>query len=201
MQREVFSAGVTPGSPSTQSEIKTLICHMLAGLNTDISFELIHEALREYGLVNYFELITSLSQLCATGHLALDRDENSGVERYRITTLGQDAARELSSALPVAAREKAAVSARRALGRQRRLSEVKVSTREENGGYILTMSLPDTESNLISFEVFAPNKQECIRLRRRFLNDPIFIYQSVMELLAGKKNVLGEPSPVEEELF
>ena len=201
MQREVFSAGVAPGSPVTLGEVKTLICHMLAEMNTDMSFELIHEALREYGLVNYFELITALSQLCGTGHLIIRCDGDNAVDCYQITSLGRDASRELSSGLPVAAREKAVASARRALGRQRRLSEVRVAIREENGGYILAMSLPDGGTNLASFEVFAPNKQECERLRRRFLNDPIYIYQSVVELLAGKKNVIGEPLPVEEELF
>jgi len=199
MQREIFAAGVAPGSPVTLSEVKALVCHMLAETGAQMSFELIHEALREHGLVNYFELIWALSQLCDTGHLRLDAD--SGVEIYYITDLGRQAAQELSVMLPKAACEKAVASAQRALGRQRRLSEVKADVREENGGYILTMSLPDAGTSLASLEVFAPNRQECERFRIRFLNDPVFIYQSIIALLSGKRNVLGEPLPPGEDLF
>jgi len=42
--------------------------------------------------------------------------------------------------------------------------------------------------------------QECEKLKRQFLNDPVFIYQGVLALLSGKRDILGEPLP-QEDLF
>jgi len=193
MDREIFAAGVAPGGPATLTEVKILCCHMLAE-TPEMSFEVIHEALREHRLVNYFELISALSQLCDTGHLTLLID----LESYRITDIGRAAAQELSSHLPYAVLEKAVTAAQKILKRQKRLQEVVADIRAENAGYVLTMSL---EGELMSFSVFTPTQDECERLRRRFLNDPVYIYKCVMALLSGRRDILGEPIPSGEDLF
>ncbi|MCL2069199.1 MAG: DUF4364 family protein, partial [Oscillospiraceae bacterium] len=148
---------------------------------------------REHNLCNYFDLVSALSQLCGTGHLALEQ------EAYRITDIGRAASGALSSGLPYAVREKAVSSAQKIIRREKRLREVHTDIRAENGGYVLTMSI--CEGSLASFSVFAPALGDCERLRRNFLNDPVYIYKCVMALLSGRRDVLGEAIPSGDDLF
>ena len=197
MDREIFFADVLPGAPTSINQIKTLVCMMLTQAG-GLTFAHLHEALRENRLVNYFELISAISQLVQTGHISC---EASGDEEcYSITALGEKTAAELSRDIPTTVREKAVSTALIIKKRERRMSEVIISTETRDGGYYLTLALPGESEELVSFTVFAPTEQECDKLRRRFLNDPVFVYQGVMALLSGEREVLGKPLP-QEDLF
>lgn len=199
MEREVFGAGVAPGSPTTPNEVKTLLCWLLDNTGAEMSFAQLHEALAAHNLVNYFELVQDLEQLVETGHLIRRLDGET--EQFSATQLGRETGQELASTLPLAVREKALESAKLALRRTRRLREVNALVEKLPDGFKVHLSIPDQGSGLIDLTLFAPTEREAQEMRRRFLNDPVFLYKSVLALFSGRLGVLGELSEEEEELF
>ncbi len=198
MEQEIFGADVAPGGPTTRTEVKVLVLTTLSEVPDEIPFRTLHEAVREYGLVNYFELIVALAGLTGTGHVLCA--ERAGIEHYSATSLGKRTARELATTLPAAVREKAAGAMRLVLRRKKRLTEVATEIEQQNGGYALTLALPEADG-VFSLRLFAPSREDCERMRRRFLNDPVYIYQCLIDLLSGKRDVLGEALPEGEDLF
>jgi hypothetical protein len=200
MESDIFRAGVAPGSPSTDIEIKMLLCHLLSHLEEPIHFTQLHEALSEHSLVNYFELVQALDDLCQLGQLSVCDEQ--GTQQYRITSLGREIGAEFERTLPLSMREKALDSTRRVLERHRRLTEVNIKeTPCPAGGFLLELSIPDKDGELIGLRVFAPTRQECDLMKKRFLNAPLTIYKGVMALLTGNEQVLGTIFSDERKLF
>ncbi len=190
MDSDIFRAGVAPGSPSTDVEIKMLLCYLLSHIEEPIGFTQLHEALSEHSLVNYFELVQALDDLCQLGQLSVT--EEQGVQLYRITPLGREIGIEFKRTLPLSIREKALDATRRAIERHRRLTEVNIKeTPCPGGGFQLELSIPDKDGELIGLRVFAPTRQECELMKKRFLNAPLTVYKGVMALLTGNEQVLG----------
>lgn len=200
MENEIFKAGVRPGAPATNDEIKLLICYILSKTDAAMSFAQIHEVLLEQELVNYFELVSAMDSLEATGHVKAKTPKNSGTS-YSVTELGRSTSGTIDTLLPVSVRDRAATAAAALLRREQRKREVAVSVERADSGYEVKLSIPDSSSNLVSFTVFCPTEEEAALLRRRFLNDPFYIYKGVLALLTGDQDVLGEMFPAKEDLF
>jgi len=202
MDQEIFKAGVRPGSPNSQVEIKMLLCFILSKIKDVMSFAQLYEALSQDALVNYFELVEALDQLAIQGHLQCGNPAG-GESLYSITPLGEQAAEEFTPILPLSVRDRALQATERLLERQKRLSELKVDVSDApGGGFIMELSIPAEESELVKFSLFVPTKEQCDVIRRRFLNAPSFIYKGVLALLTGDRQVLDELfPPPDEQLF
>lgn len=200
--QEVFRAGVAPGGPSSQFEIKTLVLYTLSETGQTMSFSQLYDALSEEHLVNYFELVQAAEQLDALGHLRRAAQAD-GADAYSATDQGAQAARELVGTLPLSVREKALRGAQKALARERRVKEAVVDVQPAaGGGFQLRLEIPDADGPLVSFTLYAPNEEQCALIRRRFLNAPGYIYKGVLALLTGNREVLDEVfPPPKEQLF
>lgn len=195
MDSDIFKAGVEPGGLTSHDEVKMLVCNLLHRVEAPMSFSQIHESLQENGLVNYFELVAAVDGLARSGHLSPAPAGEAGEDRYALTEIGVQAGEEFENILPRAVREKAVRTAKDLLQRQRRAAELVVRTEKAQSGYIMHLAIPDAGGDLVSFSVFVPTLSECDLIRRRFLNDPLYIYQGVLALLTGNRKVLGEIFP------
>jgi len=200
MESDIFRAGVRPGSPGTEVEVKMLLCYVLSNLEQAMTFDQLYEALSDHGIVNYFELIQLLEKLLETGHLSAVAPPGSPA-LYTATDLGTQAGDELGKDLPLTVREKSLASCRRLLARERRLSEVKISETPCQDGFMLEFAIPDDRGEILSLQVFSPTRHECELLKRRFLNAPLTIYKGIIALLTGDERVMGEIFTREEPLF
>lgn len=200
MKTEIFTAGTAPGSPNTENEIKTLVCYILVETNQPMNFSQIHHALRQENLVNYFQLVGDIASLVDSGHL--EKTSKNDVDYYTLTDLGRTTANTLDTSLPFTVREKAVTAAKLILAQQQRLDEVRATITPLDEGYLLELSIPyEDDIKLTSFSLYAPTKEEAEKLRRGFLNDPVFLYKSVMALLSGDLSVLGDLKPDQNPLF
>jgi len=200
MESDIFKAGVKPGSPGTQIEVKMLLCHLLAALGQPISFDQLYGALSAQELVNYFELTHILDKLLESGHISQKAEPPPA--KYTATALGSQAGKEFEKNLPITVREKSLSACRRLLAQERRLSQVEITqTPREGGGFILELALPEEDGQLMSVRVFAPTAKDCENLKRRFLNAPLTVYRGIIALLTGDEEVLGEVFTKEEPIF
>jgi hypothetical protein len=176
-----------------------LICYILAELRAPMRFDQLHEVMEERELVNYFELVRAVDGLRSSGHLAMA--ESGDTALYAVTPLGIEMAGIFETTLPPALRERSLAAADRLLKRQRRLKELSVEIEPSGAGYQMRFAIPEEGEALLSFSLFAATMEDCERMRRRFLNDPVFIYRAVTALLTGDERMLEGVSPVKEQLF
>ena len=200
MENDIFKAGVKPGSPGTQVEVKMLLCYLLSSLGQPISFDQLYGALSGQKLVNYFELTHALSKLLETGHISQKAQSEPVV--YAATALGARAGKEFENNLPLTVREKSLAACKLLFEQERRLSLVEITqTPREDGGYMLELTLPEDGGQLVSVRVFAPTEKDCENFRRRFLNAPLTIYKGIVALLSGDEEILGEIFTKENSIF
>jgi len=200
MESDIFKAGVRPGSPDNEGEVKVMLCYVLSKTQP-MSIDQLYDALSQHGLINYFELVRALEKLTQSGHLSQQLSDSGGA-LYTATGLGIDTGKELESLLPPAVREKAVKACRLLLAREQRLREVGVSQTPCEGGFILELTLPDPGgADLLTLRVFVPTQKECELLKRRFLNAPLTVYKGIMALLTGNEQVLGQIFTHEQSIF
>ena len=199
METDIFRAGVRPGAPISEDEVKILLCYVLSNIERAISLDQLYDALSGHSLVNYFELTHALEKLTQTGHIETGA---AAPAEYIATGLGADTGKEFECSLPLTVREKAVDACRRLQARERRRSEVRISeTPCEGGGFTLELALPDAGGELLSVRVFAATREDCDRLTRRFLNAPLTVYKGIVALLTADEQVLGEIFTRDESLF
>ena len=201
MESDIFKAGVRPGSPDNEGEVKVMLCYVLSVIEQPMSTDQLYDALSEHGLINYFELVRTLEKLAHSGHIS-QQSSDSGQALYTAANLGVDAGKQLETMLSFAAREKAVKACKLLLLREQRLREVGARQTPCEGGFILELTLPDPEgADLLTLRVFVPTQKECELLKRRFLNAPLTVYKGVMALLTGNEQVLGRIFTHEQTLF
>jgi len=205
MESDIFRAGVRPGSPGSEDEVKIMLCYTLSNIERPIGFDQLFDALSAHELVNYFELAQTLDKLAQTGHITA---EGGPPAKYTATALGAATGKELEKSLPLTVREKAVSACRLLQGRERRLGEVRINKTPCEGGFILELALPDEATapdglggELLCVRVFAATQQDCERLSRRFLNAPLTVYKGIVALLSADEQVLGEIFTREPPLF
>ena len=203
MENDIFKAGVKPGSPGTQIEVKMLLCYLISSLGQPINFDQLYEVLSGQKLVNYFELTHALGKLVETGHIFQKAQKtNNQPAVYTATALGARAGKEFENNLPLTVREKSLSACKLLFEQEHRLSLVEITqTPREGGGYILELTLPEDGGQLVCVRVFAPTEQDCENFRRRFLNAPLTIYKGILALLSGDEEILGEIFTGEKPIF
>lgn len=107
MQSEAFMAGVIPGAPNTDYEVRILICWLLREIGTPVTPEQLNTALTGEGLVNYFELAGAIGQLVSTGHLteSFGRAPDRKVHLLSLSELGSKTAETFRRDIPRTVRD------------------------------------------------------------------------------------------------
>ena len=202
MEHQAFTEGVRPGSVTTSHEIIILICYILASVDRPVTFEQLNLALQKQQLVNYFEFASAMESLQKTGHIRTERDETGGgTERFVLTELGRETAETFESTLPAAVKERGVRALDNILRLFRRQQEYRVDIAKKEDGFVVTLTIPDLGSDLLSLSIFMPTEKECEAIRRRFLNDPMLVYKGVFALLTGDMETVGSLLPSGPDLF
>ena len=199
MQFDTFAAGVAPGGLISQNEVKVLICYLLSHWEEGTTFDVLHEALRTNELVNYFTLVEVVEQLLDTGHLQTKQTGNNE-KKLQITPVGRAASDKLAPDVPLMVRRKALSALETEGKRRKRLDEVIIEEEAVENGYKLRLAIPDSGSQLLELTVFVPTREQSRAVQRRFLNDPVFLYQNILALLTGDEELLSDIPP-ERKLF
>lgn len=200
MEFNAFTAGVAPGGLTRSFEIKFLVCYLLSQIKEPMTFSQINDALLHHGLVNYFELAGTLSELAESGHLACeDLADNREDSLYRLTALGLETAKTFAGTLPASVKEKALNCARHQMLRKRIESSNHAKVRRTDDGYVVDISVCDIGSDLLNLSLFMPTETEADLVRRVFLSDPLMVYRGVLALLTGDLQTVGKLIPSKDE--
>ena len=63
-------------------------------------------------------------------------------------------------------------------------------------GYLLTMTITDIGSDLLSTTILVPDKKTCKKISERFVEDPLLFYKGIVAVITGNFEAVG---PLTEE--
>lgn len=103
---EAFTAGVVRGGLTEVSQIKILICYVIANVQQPLSHSGLLEALSGMGYANYFDCAGAISELLDSDNIKLNSNGH-----YTLTASGRNIAELLSSDVALTVRERVLVYA------------------------------------------------------------------------------------------
>ena len=183
MDFDAFDAGIELGGLRSRDDIRLLICYLLKSVDAPMTRQMLNDAMQEDGLANYFEVGQAIEELLKTGNITADiLDED---EVISVTTKGREAAELLQTSLPRTVREKAVNSAIRLTTRAKIERENKIEVKkEENGGYTITFTLFDKETELMKLSVYVSDSLQLEQVKQNFINDPVKVYSTIITSLS-----------------
>ncbi len=183
MEFDAFDAGIELGGLRNRDDIRLLICYLLKSVDAPMTRQMLNEAMQEDGLANYFEVGQAIEELLKTGNITADiLDED---EVISVTAKGREAAELLQTSLPRTVREKAVNSAIRLTTRAKIERENKIEVKkEENGGYTITFTLFDRETELMKLSVYVNDSLQLEQVKQNFINDPVKVYSTIITSLS-----------------
>ena len=184
MEHDAFTSGVEPGGLLNSREIRVLVCYMLNSVEEPMDRQSIVEIVFSEGIANFFETEAAIEELVNLGNLT--EDENGFLE---LTPVGKDASETLVSRLPYTIRTRAVEAAVRLMTRKRRARDTRVEFEQLDTGVAVTCSIDRTERPMMSFTMLVADMQQAELIQKRFLDDPVTIYRTMISLLSGEANV------------
>ncbi len=183
MEYDAFDAGIELGGLRSRDDIRLLICYLLKSVDAPMTRQMLNDAMQEDGLANYFEVGQAIEELLKTGNITADiLDED---EVISVTAKGREAAELLQTSLPRTVREKAVNSAIRLTTRAKIERENKIEVKkEENGGYTITFTLFDKETELMKLSVYVSDSLQLEQVKQNFINDPVKVYSTIITSLS-----------------
>ena len=178
MAFDTFDEGINPGGMRSKNEIKTLICYLYNSVKENIDKGIVIQAILKQGLANYFA-----------------DDEH---KTYALTENGVEIAKQLDSILAYSIKEKAYACAVKLLAVKKNEIENKVDIVKSSNGFTVKCSVSGGDMDLMKLDVYAPEMEQALILKKNFLDNPKKAYKIMLALLTKDKETVGEAL---EELY
>ena len=182
MEYDAFDAGIELGGLRNRDDIRLLVCYLLKSVDAPMTRQMLNDAMQEDGLANYFEVGPAIEELLKTGNITADIADDEEV--LSVTDKGREAAELLQTSLPRTVREKAVNSAIRLTTRAKIERENKIEVKkEENGGYNITFTLFDRDTELMKLSIFVADSLQLEQVKQNFIDDPVKVYSTIITSL------------------
>ncbi len=164
MDNDAITAGVRLGGLNDRTQIKILLCYLLATLDRPITQDQLNARVCGQELVNYFEMQTALGQLVEQGLIEY------GEEGFSILPRGKEVASQLEGDVPDRIKKYAynmalALVQYDALKKQNKVEIIPAPDK----GYTLRCKLEDENFSIFSMDIHMPDKKIAELAARQFV--------------------------------
>ena len=164
MENNAITAGVRVGGLTDRTEIKILLCYLLAELKQPITQNQLIECVCGQELVNYFEMQSALQHLLDNNFIK--EDENG----FSIMPDGKDIARQLESVVSSTVKRYAYTMAVNILQYEALKKQHKVTVSPvDGGGYNLHCSIEDDDFTIFSIDILMPDEKSAEYAGQQFI--------------------------------
>lgn len=164
MDNNAITAGVRVGGLTDRTEIKILLCYLLAELKQPITQNQLIECVCGQELVNYFEMQSALQHLLDNNFIK--EDENG----FSIMPEGKDIARQLESVVSSTVKRYAYTMALNILQYEALKKQHKVTISPvDGGGYNLHCSIEDDDFTIFSIDILMPDEKSAEYAGQQFI--------------------------------
>jgi len=169
-------------------DVKVLILYVASRSNYPMSSQEIYELCYQDECLSYFDVCTAIPEMVATGHLK--EVEN---EKYEITEKGRHDGELTADSIAFTVKQLAENAVARFNRQIRRSSFVKTQVvPRENGDYSVIMALDDELGNLMTLELYAPDRRQAVRLSKLFEKKAEDVYNLAMTELLDEEDSLDD---------
>lgn len=184
MDFDALTANVAPGGLNNRTEIRILLCCLLADAGQPVPVRPLKEGLHFEGIANYFEVAYAIEDLLKNNNISIV-DKPS--ELYCITDSGKMVADTLRNDIPVTVLQKGTALTSRILSRVRNEKENRVEFETVGNGCMVHCSIMEGERAVMQLSLLVPDRIIGNKIKESFLDDPGSIYIDVMEKLTKTK--------------
>lgn len=195
MAFDTFDEGINLGGMRSKNEIKTLICYLYNSVKENMDKGIVIQAILKQGLANYFETSSAFDDLVMNGNLIPADDEH---KTYSLTKNGAEIAKQLDSTVAYTIKEKAYACAIKLLAEKKKEIENKVNIMKNDNGFTVECSVSGGDMELMKLDIYAPEMEQALILKKNFLDNPKKAYKIMLALLTKDKETVGEAL---EELY
>lgn len=161
-------------------DIKILILFVLRRLPESVDFPTLAELVICDDGISYFDFAECVAELINTGHIYYSED------MYSITEKGRRNGEITESSLPYSVRIKAERNANIQSQHQKRNALISTSHEYRNrSGYIVSLSLSDGISDIISMELIAGSEIQAEFMENKFRKNAERIYDKIMNIMTN----------------
>ena len=169
-------------------DVKVLILYVAARSNYPMTMQEIYELCYQDDCLSYFDVCTAIPEMVKSGHL---QEVEGGA--YEITEKGREDGSLTADSIAFTVKQKAENAVMRFNRQIKRSSFVKTEVvARENGEYAVVMKLNDTDSNLMTLELNAPDQRQAVRLSRMFEKKAEILYSLTMAELLDAEDFLED---------
>lgn len=195
MAFDTFDEGINLGGMRSKNEIKTLICYLYNSVNENMDKGIIIQAILKQGLANYFETSSAFDDLVMNGNLVPADNEH---KTYSLTEKGAEIAKQLDSTVAYTIKEKAYACAVKLLAEKKKEIENRVNISKNDNGFTVECSVSGGDMDLMKLNIYAPEMEQALILKKNFLDNPNKAYKVMLALLTKDKETVGDAL---EELY
>lgn len=195
MAFDTFDEGINLGGMRSKNEIKTLICYLYNSVKENIDKGIIIQAILKQGLANYFETSSAFDDLVMNGNLISADNEH---KTYSLTEKGAEIAKQLDSTVAYTIKEKAYACAVKLLAEKKKEIENRVNISKNDNGFTVECSVSGGDMDLMKLNIYAPEMEQALILKKNFLDNPNKAYKVMLALLTKDKETVGDAL---EELY
>jgi predicted transcriptional regulator len=195
MAFDTFDEGINLGGMRSKNEIKTLICYLYNSVKENMDKGIIIQAILKQGLANYFETSSAFDDLVMNGNLIPADDEH---KTYSLTEKGAEIAKQLDSTVAYTIKEKAYACAVKLLAEKKKEIENRVNISKNDNGFTVECSVSGGDMDLMKLNIYAPEMEQALILKKNFLDNPNKAYKVMLALLTKDKETVGDAL---EELY
>lgn len=187
MAFDTFDEGVNYGGIRSKNEIRTLICYLYNSIQKPMDKATVVEAIQEKGLANYFETTSCFDDLIKHNNIEL---VNKKEDLYFLTDNGKMVAEQLDFTLANSVKEKAYTCAIELLRKKQIEKENAVTITKTDKGFNVNCKISGGDVDLISLDVYAPDKNQAKIIKKYFHKDPEAFYNIIIGNLTGNKDLI-----------
>ena len=195
MAFDTFDEGINLGGMRSKNEIKTLICYLYNSVKENMDKGIIIQAILKQGLANYFETSSAFDDLVMNGNLVPADNEH---KTYSLTEKGAEIAKQLDSTVAYTIKEKAYACAVKLLAEKKKEIENRVNISKNDNGFTVECSVSGGDMDLMKLNIYAPEMEQALILKKNFLDNPNKAYKVMLALLTKDKETVGNAL---EELY
>lgn len=171
------------------NNVKIFVLYLMKNVNYPLDFFTINDIVMQTDYVMYLDFAVAFNSLVDTG--LIEKIDDNGEEKYRVTPNGAMVASELKSDILSSILDKSLAAALRYLDFKKRGVTLKFDIEEtDDGRYRIDTSFIEGGQCMFSQMIIVDSLDRAKRMKQNFYERPEALYRGVLALLSGNVNYI-----------
>lgn len=173
----------------SMNNVKIFVLYLMKNINYPLDFVTINDIVMQTDYVMYLDFAVAFNEMLDTG--LLEKVDDGGTEKYRVTENGATVASELKSDIISSILDRSLAAALRYLDFKKRGVALKFEITElEDGRCKIETGFNENGSCIFSQMIIVDSLDRAKRMKQNFYERPEALYRGVLALLSGNVNYI-----------